>query len=399
MELNRTDDLTILAISTLLVGIRFLSRVTGAGGRFGLDDVFIAMAWAIATANIALVVKFSYSFGLDRHIWDVPPSQWANGAEYSFIMAGLFVWSSALTKISILLFYRRLVVGTASIRFKRAVWAGIIIIVTFSIILFALLFTACTTLEAHWMRLDPHYINTHRGKYTCSSVEKSQAVAQFGGALSVITDFYTVALPAALLLRTKISRRQKIGLMGVFALGALVVIAGIVRTIHLSKVQGFALDKTWLGFNVFVAAIAEGNLGIICACAPSIKSLFRAYFRDPPTYVPHVELKSRTLSDSEERRLVSRETVGADSVSTTLRGDSILPPKNMDSECGESITIVEIVELYSPETGPEVPQKDEEDLELESQAAGSRPSRVYFTISDEGPLASPLPEFPSPPRA
>lgn len=71
------------------------------------------------------------------------------------------------------------------------------------------------------MRLDPHYINTHRGKYTCSSVEKSQAVAQFGGALSVITDFYTVALPAALLLRTKISRRQKIGLMGVFALGAL----------------------------------------------------------------------------------------------------------------------------------------------------------------------------------
>lgn len=90
--------LTIQTLATLLIGIRFLSRVNGTGGRFGLDDAFIGIAWAIATVNIGLIVKctfppqsssryhanispVSYSFGLDRHIWDVPPSQWSVGAE------------------------------------------------------------------------------------------------------------------------------------------------------------------------------------------------------------------------------------------------------------------------------------------------------------------------------
>lgn len=92
--------LTIQTISTLLVSIRFLSRVNGTGGKFGFDDVCIAIAWAIATVNIGLIVKcmfmlsvspqyhanidpVSYSFGLDRHIWDVPPYEWSKGAEVS----------------------------------------------------------------------------------------------------------------------------------------------------------------------------------------------------------------------------------------------------------------------------------------------------------------------------
>src|SRR4051812_12327040 len=37
-------------------------------------------------------------------------------------------------------------------------------------------------------------------------------------------------------------------------------------------------DKTWIGFNTVVAGIAEGNIGIICACAPSIHHYFRRFF-------------------------------------------------------------------------------------------------------------------------
>jgi hypothetical protein len=59
-----------------------------------------------------------------------------------------------------------------------------------------------------------------------------------------------------------------------------VVIAGIVRTVYLSQVQSSNFDKTWLGFNVFAAGIAEGNVAIVCACAPSLKSCFRGFFHD-----------------------------------------------------------------------------------------------------------------------
>ena len=38
------------------------------------------------------------------------------------------------------------------------------------------------------------------------------------------------------------------------------------------------MDKTWLGFNTFVAGIAEGNIGIVCACIPSLKRFFGQWF-------------------------------------------------------------------------------------------------------------------------
>jgi hypothetical protein len=59
--------------------------------------------------------------------------------------------------------------------------------------------------------------------------------------------------------------------------------AGIVRTVYLSQaVDPKYWDKTWIGFNSFVAGLAEANLGFICACAPSLNSLFGRYFASSP---------------------------------------------------------------------------------------------------------------------
>ena len=58
--------------------------------------------------------------------------------------------------------------------------------------------------------------------------------------------------------------------------------AGIARTIYLSStVDPLQPDKTWIGFNAYVAGLAEANLGFICACAPSLNRLFGRFFRSP----------------------------------------------------------------------------------------------------------------------
>jgi len=59
-----------------------------------------------------------------------------------------------------------------------------------------------------------------------------------------------------------------------------VVIAGIIRTVYVRRVQGIQGDKSWLGFTAFAAGIAESNLAIVCACAPSLKSVCGKFFRD-----------------------------------------------------------------------------------------------------------------------
>jgi hypothetical protein len=57
------------------------------------------------------------------------------------------------------------------------------------------------------------------------------------------------------------------------------VAAGIARTVYLSEaVDPKQWDKTWIGFNSFVAGLAEANLGFICACAPSLNRLFGKFF-------------------------------------------------------------------------------------------------------------------------
>jgi peptidoglycan/LPS O-acetylase OafA/YrhL len=49
--------LTIGVVTTLLLAVRLFSRVTRAGGRWGVDDVFITIAWAVATASVGVLVK------------------------------------------------------------------------------------------------------------------------------------------------------------------------------------------------------------------------------------------------------------------------------------------------------------------------------------------------------
>ena len=56
-----------------------------------------------------------------------------------------------------------------------------------------------------------------------------------------------------------------------------VVGLGIVRTVYLVRVQSTSIDKSWNGFSVFVSGMAELNIGIMCACAPSTKHFMRRY--------------------------------------------------------------------------------------------------------------------------
>lgn len=50
------------------------------------------------------------------------------------------------------------------------------------------------------------------------------------GALSVVSDFYSVVLPVGAFWQLEVTKRQRWALNTVFSIGLLVVIAGIART-------------------------------------------------------------------------------------------------------------------------------------------------------------------------
>lgn len=182
--------------------------------------------------------------------------------------------ASGATKASVLLFYRRLVTGTLARRWKLAIYfalgfhAAYLIAITLGYVL------VCRPLQAYWMSYDYNW----NQEYTCAPAGGLNPVI---GVLSVLSDVYAVALPFVILhyYTLDVPRKQKIGLNIIFTLGLLVAGAGIGRTYYLIKL-GKTYDTSWTGFDLLVWTIIELQLGIICACAPSLRAFFRRYFSD-----------------------------------------------------------------------------------------------------------------------
>lgn len=171
------------------------------------------------------IIYTQYAKG-DRHVWDTPPNRrtdlvlcmWLG--EFSFLVCG------GCTKVSILLFYRRLVSGTYSTRYKWLIWCAIGFTIAYTFTFCVVLLANCTPTRAYWMAFDFKYALTEN--YQCMDTSVINAMA---GVCAALSDIYAVALPCILTWQLKsVPRRQKIALFGIFSLGLVVVAVSGVRT-------------------------------------------------------------------------------------------------------------------------------------------------------------------------
>ena len=117
------------------------------------------------------------------------------------------------------------------------------------------------------------------------------------GALNTFTDFYVFLLPIKSVWDLRLPRRQKIGLLVVFAGGLVFVpplpalyyslllttfpsvcIAGAVRIAYLAAVFNPSSDYTWTGTDLWIITAAELDLGIVCASVPALKAFLARFF-------------------------------------------------------------------------------------------------------------------------
>jgi hypothetical protein len=136
------------------------------------------------------------------------------------VISLIAVTGTSCTKVSILLFYRRLVDGVFSRRLKWSLWSAILFVVLYNIGFIAFSLAECTPVQSSWKALEP----TYHGAHKCVSPQAVQLSAIIISAISVITDFVTVTLPAVLLFtmtKIKFSRRQHIALIIIFFFGYL----------------------------------------------------------------------------------------------------------------------------------------------------------------------------------
>ncbi|CAN9285359.1 unnamed protein product [Alternaria alternata] len=211
-------------------------------------------------------------------------------------------------------------------RFRATIWGAIILnIASMIAFTFAVAFI-CTPVSFMWTSLD----GKHRGH--CGN---NNALAFSHAGVSIVLDLVTLALPIGQIWNLQLKTKKKIGVLLMFSVGAFVTVVSILR---LRALVSFARTEniTWDYLEAALWSVIEVNVGIICACMPSIRLGLVHLF---PTILGSTNQSiSKTPLGGRVKGASSRPDVIA--VQTNLRVSHTRKPH--DSDQGSFVQLVEI---------------------------------------------------------
>lgn len=128
----------------------------------------------------------------------------------------IFLFCSALTKFSILVFQRKLIARTNNPWIRHAVDAAIVFTALYLVAFVLVLLLVCSPTSASWESLDITYTKP----YHCVN---RRVIDPLVGALNVFSDVYALVIPELVIARLQMGRTQKIVLYVIFGSGLLYV--------------------------------------------------------------------------------------------------------------------------------------------------------------------------------
>jgi hypothetical protein len=137
-----------------------------------------------------------------------------------------YLISTTLIKVSILCFYRR-IADRLTNQFIYWVWGTILFCIVYGILFTMLITFTCTPVKGFFRYFDIMW--RLKNELTCRN---EGAILVSCAIISSVQDFIICMLPVALIWNLKISNRQKLGLCGIFGMGLITCICGILRTYY-----------------------------------------------------------------------------------------------------------------------------------------------------------------------
>jgi hypothetical protein len=137
-----------------------------------------------------------------------------------------YLLSTTLIKISILCFYRR-ITGTLKDAFVFSTWGMMAFCIIASTIFVFLIIFACSPVVGFFHLFDLSW--RIKNEVTCLD---EGAIIVACAIVGTIQDLFVCLLPILLVWNLKMSKRQKVALCGIFAVGLLTCVCGILRTYY-----------------------------------------------------------------------------------------------------------------------------------------------------------------------
>ncbi|KAF1844858.1 uncharacterized protein K460DRAFT_429649 [Cucurbitaria berberidis CBS 394.84] len=250
--------ITFTVISFVCVCLRLFTRVKYQA--MGWEDpiIMLSMLLCIATAVFQVLQA---NAGNGRHaIFIRFPDEVENNLKYLFWSVIFYNASLIVTKISILLQYKR-VFAVKEMRIPLHVLMGICVAWGITTLFTSIL--TCVPVHAYWNIME---------KVNAKCID-NKIIWYVNASVNITTDLLVVALPFRVIWGLHIPKRQKVALLGVLTIGWFVCVVSILRLHALVVLMAHPEDKSWYGSKVAYWSSIEINLAIVCACLPTLKPL------------------------------------------------------------------------------------------------------------------------------
>ncbi|CZS73381.1 unnamed protein product [Fusarium graminearum] len=219
------------------------------------------------------------------HTWEIPLAKFNTGNQLSFVIPILYAVCTAFSKMALALFYR------------------------YNLAIMLVILFGCAPFAKSWdhTMLEGTCVN-RPAVYICTA------------GLGILSDLILLIMPLPMVLRSRIPRRQKAGLVVLFAIGSATLVTSVIRLVLLVPIFG-ALDVSWIISGAIVWVFIEANLLIICASLTTLRCFF---YRVAPTIIG-VRVSSNGIESSKGTRkhpFQTIETFGGKSKSRRGQPDS-----------------------------------------------------------------------------
>ncbi|PSR82472.1 major facilitator superfamily domain-containing protein [Coniella lustricola] len=265
-----------LAAGTLFFVARMICRICIVK-RVSWDDYIMVVAWVLA-AGLTCSIDVGTAYGLGRHDSDIDPEQRLPLRKTEYVFSVLYNPALMALKTSVLVFYLRLARNTQQI-LRIASWVVLALVLVAGTVLTLLNIFQCRPIAAS-------FSDAYEGQAQCLPL-----LTEFvcSAPINIVTDLAILALPIPVLTGMRLPKRQKYILVLTFSLGVFVTVVDVVRIYYLQRAItamyttqeddttdisfGDSPQFAWNASLSLMWSAVEVNIGMICACIPTLKPL------------------------------------------------------------------------------------------------------------------------------
>ncbi|KAL5593112.1 hypothetical protein FOBRF1_012214 [Fusarium oxysporum] len=228
--------------------------------------------WLSFTSLLIYIVYFGIghhalmsAFGQD--IWWVNADDLSHALKLFWIDCPVYSLLLGMTKVTIILFYIRLChVYTL---FCQLCWACILIISLSTGVFISLNIFQCTPIRWNWDRFGGEDVD-----FWCMDLNKLQWSINI---TNIIFDVVVLVLPIPLIWKTKSTFRRKLGIVLMFSLGVVVLVASCLK-MRYNVLYGHSNNITWDYMDLMVWAGIESSVSIAAPCLPTVRLFLHKVF-------------------------------------------------------------------------------------------------------------------------